>query len=630
MIYSQMTPEQQQRLLLQHQHPAPNPILVKNTFLHVEGDDQAGSLAQQVNASRRQHSEPPQMRQLNGFQPNPVEALPKFPESPELFHRQLIPMGLGPVYETVPGAQMPNVAALSCGSRDGAPPGSFPQLQMDSANLMTMPVDTGGNNIVSAAVVPCNGGYAIPVVPCNGGYCIPAVAINGQGPGSRRCSGGMEPAQASCLHDMGGFEPSAASAQSPQNGEDEDDTINDIDLTIRNNFRQCSVGNRQTSSPTSATDSTWIPSSENSRQLSAVSDVSWSSAQGRFAQKGRDGDRWPMTTVNKEQNGVDLANPYGGHLNQMPEQVQNMLLQRPQGGAHGGLDTCRWACMDSQTNGRLPLPPGMLQAAQPQVADTGSTPEGVPFLNGATGQSQAQLAQIVELFGVLKGNKGAQKQMSRNAQKEKGSKQASGDPMSWDAGVVTVMIRQVPRQYSQLMLLKEVNQRGFQGLYDFLYLPFDLKKGINVGYGFVSFVHPQHALEFRKAFEGTYLDSNSTNRGKPIHVHPASLQGYEANCSHFMTTKTGQKQDPQFSPLFFPQGQPVDAATASQLGGGFFAAHQAALVTQREQNVKEETGDASSGSRLLFAKSGCGQADPLAQPRKPNPQKGNKGAASRK
>lgn len=625
MIYSQMTPEQQQRLLLQHQQPASNTILVKNTFLHVEGDDQTGSLAQQANASRRQQSEPPQMRPLNGFQPSPVEALPKFPESPELFHRQLMPMGLGPVYETVPGAEMPNVAALSCGSRDGGPTGPFSQLQMDGANLMIMPVDTGGNNIVSAAVVPCNGGYAIPVIPCNGGFCIPAVAINGQGPGSRRCSEGMESAQASCHTDMGGFEPSAASAQSPKNGQDEDDTINDIDLTIRNNFRQCSVGNRQTSSPTSATDSTWIPS-ENSRQLSAVSDASWSSGQSRFAQRGRDGDRWPMTAANKELNGFDSAKPFGGHQNQMPEQVQNMLLQRPQGGVNGGFDTCRWAGMDLQTNGRLPLPPGVLQAAQSQAADTGSTPEGLPFLNAGAGQSQAQLAQLVELFGALKrnkgvqNNKGVQKLMSRNGQK------ASSDPMSWDAGVVTVMVRQVPRQYSQLMLLKEVNHRGFQGLYDFLYLPFDLKKGINVGYGFVSFIHPQHALEFRKAFEGKYLDSHSTNRGKPIHVHPASLQGYEANCSHFMTTKTGQKQDPQFSPLFFPQGQPVDAATASQLGGGFFAAHQAALVSQREQNVNEETlSDASPG--LVFAKSTCDQADPLPQLRKPNLQKGYKGSA---
>jgi len=516
------------------------------------------------------------------------------------------------------------------------PPGSFPQLQMDGSNLMTMPIDTGDNNIVSAAVVPCNGGYAIPVVPYNGGYCIPAVAVNGQGPGSRTVCGGMEASQAPCPNDMGRL---GANAQTTMNSQDDDGMINEIDLTFGNKFRQCSAGNRQTSA---MTESTWLPS-ENSRQISAVSDASWSSSgqfgsnfhqtawskDGPAQQKGRDGDHWTTTTVTKQQNGFDPASttaPYGGHHNQMPEQVQNMLLQRSQGAV--------WN-MESQSNGSLPLPPGMLQA--PQMADTGSTPEAAPFLNAGAGQSEAQLAQIVELFGALKGNRAVQKQMSRSAQKEKSSKQAN-DPMSWDAGVVTVMMRQVPRQYSQLMLLKEVNQRGFQGLYDFLYLPFDLKKGINVGYGFVSFVHPQHALEFRKAFEGTYLDSHShsNTRGKPVHVHPASLQGYEANCSHFMTTKTGQKQDPQFSPLFFPQGQPVDAATASQLGGGFFAAHQAALVSRQEQKLDKELRDASPGNCQVCKGSlttqqnfcaGCGERVQGAQPNRVHPQRGYKGSA---
>jgi len=114
-------------------------------------------------------------------------------------------------------------------------------------------------------------------------------------------------------------------------------------------------------------------------------------------------------------------------------------------------------------------------------------------------------------------------------------------------------------------------------------LPFDLKKGINVGYGFVSFIHPRHALAFREEFEGCCLDASSA-KCKPLHVHPASVQGYEANCSHFMSTKTGQKQDPQFSPLFFPDGKPLDEQSAGQLGGGHVAAHKAALVSRVDRD----------------------------------------------
>jgi len=40
------------------------------------------------------------------------------------------------------------------------------------------------------------------------------------------------------------------------------------------------------------------------------------------------------------------------------------------------------------------------------------------------------------------------------------------DPMPWD-DVVTVMARRIPRHFLQLMFLKEINDRGFGGLFDF-------------------------------------------------------------------------------------------------------------------------------------------------------------------
>jgi hypothetical protein len=140
------------------------------------------------------------------------------------------------------------------------------------------------------------------------------------------------------------------------------------------------------------------------------------------------------------------------------------------------------------------------------------------------------------------------------------------DPMLWDDGVVTVMVRQIPRRYTQLMFLKEVN-RSFEGFFDFLYLPYDLKKGINVGYGFINFISHERALEFRKEFDNSYIDTQTKARGKPLRVHPASVQGYEANFQHFAHTKTGQKQDPQFSPLFFPKENMPEVTAAAMAAG---------------------------------------------------------------
>mmetsp|Transcript_6533 Transcript_6533/g.12130 ORF Transcript_6533/g.12130 Transcript_6533/m.12130 type:complete len:494 (-) Transcript_6533:154-1635(-) len=139
------------------------------------------------------------------------------------------------------------------------------------------------------------------------------------------------------------------------------------------------------------------------------------------------------------------------------------------------------------------------------------------------------------------------------------------DPVPWGPEITTVMIRRVPRPFTQRMLLQELTVRGFDGLFNFLYLPFEVKQGVNVGYGFINFVEPKYAQAFRNEFDGIYLDKQMKMKGRPIRVHPAAVQGYEANHQHFMHTKTGQKQDPIFSPIFLGPhalGQPLSLPSA--------------------------------------------------------------------
>eukprot|EP00913_Durusdinium_trenchii_P031801 g29785.t1 len=186
-------------------------------------------------------------------------------------------------------------------------------------------------------------------------------------------------------------------------------------------------------------------------------------------------------------------------------------------------------------------------------ADTGSTPE-------------PHLAKKKLVVRKPDGPQDAGSGASSGDQAQLARKKAS-DPWSWEErklsravksvplgrdeksgerredGVVTVMVRQLPRQYTQRMLLQEVVRRGFEGLFDFLYLPYDFKKGINVGYGFVNFTEPEYALQFRDSLDGQYLDKYMRMKGKAVRVHPAQVQGYEANYRHFAHTKTGQKQE---------------------------------------------------------------------------------------
>ncbi|CAK0908551.1 unnamed protein product [Prorocentrum cordatum] len=153
---------------------------------------------------------------------------------------------------------------------------------------------------------------------------------------------------------------------------------------------------------------------------------------------------------------------------------------------------------------------------------------------------------------------------------------AGGWP-EWGSGVVTVMIRQLPRQYTQLMFLEELNRRGFEGLFDFVYIPFDGKKDANVGYGFVNFTELEHAERFRSEFDGMYLAHPLRNHGKPLRIHPAAMQGYEANYDHFEKSKASHSQDMKHGPLFLDPG----------LGAAAPAARQPAEVGTAEAQVRD-------------------------------------------
>lgn len=475
----------------------------------------------------------------------------------------------------VPMQQAPEVSMFQpFGNMQNMPDLMQPPMDLNCWNangVMTMPVNTGNDSIVNAAVVPCNGGFAIPVISYNGGYAIAALAYTGNegSKNSNSCSGAVTSNESLKSLDM-----PLTDLQTPDGSDG--DTIQEIDMAIR---KHRMMNRKPGMSPASGGSCSTGRPSDSSRQLSAVSSSSGGTNNGsRFInmnqdQGGNGQHQWRELT-----SAMAIAKALGRDGDETPPGVQQgqMLLQQLQGGLEPEMGAFQGAASrDGRFYGHAACP------------DTGSTPEG-----HGHGCVPEQLSAIMTRFGrqqLPQEFSDQPRQWNHNGRgagmpkvHEKPRKPRASDPMSWADGVVTVMIRQVPRQYSQLMLLKEVNRLGFEGLYDFFYLPFDLKKGINVGYGFVSFIHPRHALAFREEFEGCYLDPSDA-KCKPLHVHPASVQGYEANCSHFMSTKTGQKQDPQFSPLFFPHGKPLDEQSAGQLGGGYVAAHKAASVSRADR-----------------------------------------------
>jgi len=66
----------------------------------------------------------------------------------------------------------------------------------------------------------------------------------------------------------------------------------------------------------------------------------------------------------------------------------------------------------------------------------------------------------------------------------------------------TVMLRNVPNNYTREMFLAMLDEHGFRGRYDFAYLPCDFHRKANLGYAFVNFVNCEVALAAWRRFDG--------------------------------------------------------------------------------------------------------------------------------
>jgi len=66
----------------------------------------------------------------------------------------------------------------------------------------------------------------------------------------------------------------------------------------------------------------------------------------------------------------------------------------------------------------------------------------------------------------------------------------------------TVMMRNIPNNYTREMLLDLLKSQGFSGSYDLVYLPIDFQTEVGLGYSFINLNTPPDAERFRRHFQG--------------------------------------------------------------------------------------------------------------------------------
>jgi hypothetical protein len=105
----------------------------------------------------------------------------------------------------------------------------------------------------------------------------------------------------------------------------------------------------------------------------------------------------------------------------------------------------------------------------------------------------------------------------------------------YDGPITTMMIRNIPCRCSTEKILDDINALGYQGEYDFFYLPQTRKQSSNLGYAFINFKTPEVAADFQLRMSGHKfaMSSRHSKSHKICCVAPATIQGLENTKRHF-------------------------------------------------------------------------------------------------
>mmetsp|Transcript_75936 Transcript_75936/g.180546 ORF Transcript_75936/g.180546 Transcript_75936/m.180546 type:complete len:539 (+) Transcript_75936:111-1727(+) len=118
----------------------------------------------------------------------------------------------------------------------------------------------------------------------------------------------------------------------------------------------------------------------------------------------------------------------------------------------------------------------------------------------------------------------------------------------------TIMLRNIPNNYTRVMLQDLLDGKGFAGRYDFIYLPMDFRSAAGLGYAFVNLTTHHHAEEAFSKFQGfSEWKAVSQKVCEVAWGHP--LQGFEAHVERYRNSPVMHKDvQEEFRPAIYKDG----------------------------------------------------------------------------
>lgn len=123
---------------------------------------------------------------------------------------------------------------------------------------------------------------------------------------------------------------------------------------------------------------------------------------------------------------------------------------------------------------------------------------------------------------------------------------------------VTVMLRNLPNDYSRDDVVDLLTGQGFFSRFDFVYLPIDFKNSVGLGYAFINMVSHQDALQVFERLSGFKEWKVASQKVCEVAWGNPEQQGLEFHVTRYRNSPVMHPSVPEeFKPLLFSNGQKI-------------------------------------------------------------------------
>ncbi len=164
------------------------------------------------------------------------------------------------------------------------------------------------------------------------------------------------------------------------------------------------------------------------------------------------------------------------------------------------------------------------------------------------GFREDEVYELYELVRLCSPEKSRTPQPSISATKQRASQSGPTEERT------TVMLRNLPNNYTREMFLVMLDDNGLKGQYDFAYLPCDFQRRANLGYAFVNLVDQEAVESLWRIFHG--FSAWALPSSKVCQVSwSGPHQGFKAHLERYRNSPVMHESVPdEYKPVIFSNG----------------------------------------------------------------------------